>query len=152
MQRFCLSMLIIVASLQVLAQNCFDFHKINCCPLQADSYTHYAVSSNSTSFALKPGDSRCIVYQIFSGKDYRLTICSDSLYSGIVSFQIRDDNNNVLYDNSEEDFNPFFEFSCRKTTHVEFVISAPNRSDVVPETKGCIGLLIEEAITPRLGF
>jgi len=151
MLRFGLSVLCLVAALHVSAQNCFDFHKTNCCPLQHEGYSQYAVSSNSTSFALKPGDSRCIVYEIFSGKDYRLTICSDSLYCGIVSFQIRDDNN-VLYDNAEENFNPFFEFSCKKTTDIEFIISAPNRSDVPPETKGCIGLLIEEAITPQLGF
>ena len=151
MLRVGLSVLCIVATLSLSAQNCFDFHRTNCCPLQDNPYVHYAVSSKSTSFALKPGDSRCILFEIFSGKDYRMTLCSDSLYSGIVSFQIRDDNS-VLYDNSDEDFNTFLEFSCRKTTHVELIISAPNRSDVAPETKGCIGLLIEEAITPVLGF
>lgn len=151
MLRLALSVICLVSVMQVSAQQCFDFYKTHCCPLQSDPYTKYAVSNSSTSFALKPGDSRCIIYEIYRGKDYRLTLCSDSLYNGIVSFQIRDDNS-VLYDNSEDDFNTFLEFSCRKTTHVEFIISAPNRSDVAPETKGCIGLLIEEAITPVLGF
>ena len=45
-----------------------------------------------------------------------------------------------------------FEDSEIRTNPVEYIITAPNRLDVDPETKGCIGLIIEDMVTPKIGF
>ena len=134
------------------AQDCYDFYK-KFVP-RHDNNARFAYSLNSTSVSLpfKPGESRCVYGELIQGKDYRITICSDSLYNGVVSLVIRNDAGKILYDNSQDDFNVNIEFSCRRTNPVEYIITAPNRLDVDPETKGCIGLIIEDMVTPKIGF
>ncbi len=136
---------------QLSAQDCFDFYKKNYHHHDNERFA-YALNSSSVSLAFKPGESKCIYSELIQGKDYRITICSDSLYNGVVSLVIRNDAGTILYDNSQDNFNVNIEFSCRKTNSVEYIITAPNRLDVDPETKGCIGLIIEDMVTPRIGF
>ncbi len=150
MPRFALSVFLIVCGLQLTAQDCFEFHKKQCCPAQG--YFAYSVNDASVSYGFVPGESRCVPLQLFQGKDYRITICSDSLYNGIVSLVIKKADGRIFYDNSQDEFNTEVEFSCRNTTDVDCILTAPNRLDVAEGTKGCIGLLIEETATPKIGF
>ncbi len=150
MLRLALSALLLMAGIQLFAQDCFDFYKSHCCPSQSSFV--YTVNEASVSFAFAPGESKCVIVNLFQGKDYRITICSDSLYSGVVSLVIQNDGGKVLYDNSTDDFSTNIEFSCRRNNETEFIITAPNRLDVVDGTKGCIGILIEDMVTPKIGF
>lgn len=146
-----LTALLFFVFVHVSAQDCFDFYKRNYKHNENERFA-YALNSSSVSLAFTPGESKCIYSELIQGKDYRITICSDSLYNGVVSLVIRNDAGTILYDNSQDNFNVNIEFSCRKTNSVEYIITAPNRLDVAPETKGCIGLIIEDMVTPRIGF
>ena len=148
--RILLSLLLLGVCCNLKAQDCFNFHKQNCCPKKGAFA--YSVNEASVSFAFKPGESKCVYMDLLEGKDYRMTICSDSLYNGVVSFVIKNTDGRILYDNSQDDFLTDIEFSCRKHNSVELIITAPNRLDVDSETKGCIGVLIEDMVSPKIGF
>lgn len=150
MIRLVLSALLLSVGLSAKAQDCFDFHKKNCQPEK--SKFSYSVNNASVSYAFLPGESKCVQLQLLQGKDYRMTVCSDSLYIGVVSFVITDEEGKVIYDNSQEGLSDNLEFSCRKTNTVEITITAPKRLDVDENTKGCIGVLIEDMVTPKIGF
>ncbi len=150
--KIILSALLSFVFVQLNAQDCFDFYKKNYHQQHDNGRFAYSLNSSSVSFAFAPGESKCVYGELIQGKDYRITICSDSLYNGVVSLVIRDDSGEILYDNSQDNFNINIEFSCRKTNPVEYILSAPNRLDVDPEIKGCIGLIIEDMVTPRIGF
>lgn len=136
--------------LQMNAQDCFDFHKNICRPEKG--YFAYNINKASASFAFAPGESKCVQLQLVQGKDYRITVCSDSLYYGVVSVVVKSDEGRTFYDNTQDDFNTNIEFSCRKSNTVEITLTAPNRLDVEENTKGCIGILIEDMVTPKIGF
>lgn len=150
MCRIVLSVFLLFAGLYVNAQDCFEFHKKNCSPEKGRFA--YSVNNASVSFAFSPGESKCVSSQLMQGKDYRITICSDSLYCGVVSLVIRNEDGKIMYDNSQDNFSANIEFSCRVTNNVEYVLTAPERQDVADGTKGCIGILIEEMISPKIGF
>lgn len=150
MIRLALSVLLLSAVLSASAQDCFDFHKKNCRPDK--SKFSYTQNNASASFAFLPGESKCVQLQLLQGKDYRITVCSDSLYVGVVSFVITDEDGKVIYDNSQEGLIDNLEFSCRKTNTVEITVTAPRRLDVDENAKGCIGVLIEDMVTPKIGF
>lgn len=150
--KFAISALFSIFFVQLAsAQNCYDFYK-KYIPRHTNARFAYALNNTSVSLPFKPGESRCVYGELIQGKDYRITICSDSLYNGVVSLVIKNNEGKILYDNSQDDFNVNIEFSCRKTNPVEFILTAPSRMDVDPETKGCIGLIIEDMVTPKIGF
>lgn len=150
MIRLAISVLLLSVGLSASAQDCFDFHRKNCQPEK--SKFSYSVNNASVSYAFLPGESKCVQLQMYQGKDYRITICSDSLYNGVVSFVLRDEEGKIFYDNSQDNYNANLEFSCRKSNTVEITLTAPNRLDVEENTKGCIGILIEDMVTPKIGF
>ena len=150
--KFALSVLFSIFFVQLSgAQDCYDFYK-KFIPRNDNSRFAYAINNSSVSLAFAPGESKCVYGELIQGKDYRITICSDSLYNGVVSLIIKNNEGKILYDNSQDDFNINIEISCRKTNSVEYILTAPNRLDVDPETKGCIGLIIEDMVSPRIGF
>lgn len=153
MFRFALSVLFSIFFVQLSgAQDCYDFYKKYIPRRDNNSGFAYTLNNSSVSLGFKPGESKCVYGELLQGKDYRITICSDSLYNGVVSLVIKTNDGKTLYDNSQDDFNVDIEFSCRKTNPVEFILTAPSRLDVDAESKGCIGLIIEEMVTPRIGF
>ena len=150
MFRFALSALLCLFAAQLSAQDCYDYYKRFCG--RSNGRFPYTVNNSSVGLAFAPGESKCVYGELLQGKDYRITICADSLYSGVVELLIRNEDGKILYDNSQDDFNDDIEFSCRKTNSVEYILTVPRRLDVDEKTKGCVGLLIEETITPHIGF
>lgn len=150
MSKYLLSFFLLLGVNSLVAQDCFNFYKTNCCPEK--SVFPYVEHEKSVSFAFSPGDSKCVSVNLIQGKDYRITLCSDSLYTGVVSLLIRTEMGDVIYDNSSDNFSQSIEFSCRKSNYTEFILTAPNRTDVPEGLKGCIGMLVEEIISPKIGF
>ena len=151
MFRFALPALLCLLAAQLSAQDCYDYYKRNC-GRSINGRFPYTVNNSSVSSAFAPGESKCFYGELIQGKDYCITICSDSLYNGVVALLIRNDEGKILYDNSQDNFNVNIEFSCRKTNSVEYILTVPRRSDVDEKTKGCVGMLIEEMVTPQIGF
>jgi hypothetical protein len=145
--------IITLLSFSTSAQKCFDFHKMHCIPVQ--SKFNYLVNDASVSYLFKSGETRHIPFRLDEGKDYRLTVCTDNIFSGVVAFSIISENDKFLFDNSKLNYKLDLEFMCQKTQDVDFVITAPKAAVGISDTvvvEGCIGLLIEEMVSIKTGF
>ncbi len=144
------------------AQGCFDFHRQKCQALPSSGYT---VSPDSRSAMMRKGQESRIKYVINAGKDYRFSVCLDEEHLGNkVQMQIIDyETNTKLYDNAEFNFVKDFEISVLEGRMIYIVVTIPddqsskasaNVAGFVPKTanQGCVGILIEEMVTPKTGF
>jgi hypothetical protein len=153
MTRLVSILILLFATLFSFSQNCFDFHKQFCLPAQSKFI--YSVNSASVSYLYKSGQTRYIPFRLDAGKDYRLTVCTDSNFIGVAEFSILTEDERVLYDNSKSNYKLDMEFACQKTQDIQFVITAPKAVSGISDTimvEGCIGLLIEEMVSIKTGF
>jgi hypothetical protein len=151
--RFAATIVILLVIIELPAQGCFDFHKTHCKP-EASKFT-YAYNKSSVSYLFKSGESRNIPFELLEGKDYRMTICTDPVFSGVVWFRIITGSGKELYDNSKNNYDLNVEFTCKKTEEVDLIIMAPKPATGISDTivvEGCIGLLIEDMVSFRTGF
>lgn len=132
------------------SQQCFDYHKS--CKL-AYSKFEYSETRNSVSFLFKAGETKELQIPVFSGKDYRISLCADSVFNQIVALKFINSKGNILYDNSEHNYELNLEFVSKQTQIAVLEISVPdiiNPNGTIP--KGCIGIRIEDMVSVKLGF
>ena len=157
------SILLIVGFVGVMslsAQDCIDYHKKKC---KNPQETNYSISGDSRSALLLKGQTSEFRFLIYQGKDYRITICADEILGGNINFKIVDyDTNEVLYDNKDYNFVKEFEFTVLMSRTVKIVVIVPDETNSTkvnntgfrakPTSMGCVGVLIEEMVTPKKGF
>lgn len=135
-----------------IAQDCFNYHVNHC---QWKSKFTYQTNDASISFLFKLGDVKSTHFTLYDGKDYRFILCADTVFNDVIRFQIADELGNIIYDNSNHNFNLNMEFTNKKTQEVELILEVPapafGVSDTI-STEGCIGLLIEEMVSIKTGF
>jgi len=137
----------------IYSQKCFEYQKSNCFPKK--SKFSYKENPSSVSFVFSSGEKRQIPFTLLLGIDYRMTLCADPIFEGIIKFVIKGEDGKEIYNNSNQNFNLNLEFSSRKTHNVTFELSAPEPNKGVSDTvyfEGCIGLLIEEMVSVKTGF
>jgi len=142
-----------IFSFAVFSQNCFDYHKTHCFPKKSNF--HYIENNSSVSFLFSPGDIQEIQVLFLLGKDYRITLCADSIFDNIIQLRILNGQGIILYDNSKQNFNLNLEFSSKKTQNAILEIIAPeidNKNVNSIDSEGCIGVFIEEMISIKTGF
>ncbi|MCK9575697.1 MAG: hypothetical protein WC979_02400 [Candidatus Pacearchaeota archaeon] len=95
------------------------------------------------------------VFDIFSGRDYRMSICSSYEYMPILRLY-EYGTNNVIYDNSQNDSILVFEFEQRFNMKIKAVVSIPQSkkrkvSNLIVEKpkRYCIGFKLESMITRK---
>ncbi len=160
------------------AQECKNFHRKKCSGSD-DPGMRYNTQSKSGMFIL--GHTSDLVFVGHAGKDYRISLCQDSDVEETIKFKVIDSRSkDVLYSNesdaldvpvdedSEEEggLPMFFEFSCEVTKKIIVRITAPGpppeegkdkgkgrkNEEVDPESLFCVGVLLENMPTPKLGF
>lgn len=143
------------------AQDCIDYHKKKCKRTQENNY--YALSPESRSALLLKGQTSEFRFLIHQGKDYRVTICHDEILGNNVQFKIVDyDTNEVLYDNKNYNYVKEFEFTVLMSRTIKIIVTVPDDSAssvnndsgfrAKPTSMGCVGVMIEDMITPKKGF
>lgn len=153
MFRIIITAIIVFINMAVKGQKCFEYHKDHC-TLPKSIYP-YTYNTGSVSYLFKSGSTREIPFELIGGKDYRIQICTDSVFNGVVQFQIIDDNGKELYNNSQNKYSLFVEFTNKTSRMVNLVLTAPKPIAGISDTiivEGCIGLLIEDMVAPRTGF
>lgn len=174
--------LIILSTLALstgVAQECKNFHKKKCYGSD-NPYMRYNTQSKSGMFVL--GHTSDLVFVAHAGQDYRISLCQDSDVEEPLKFKVIDSRSkDVLFDNesaaldvpveegedSEDAGLPmFFEFSSEVTKKIIIRITAPGpppeegkekgrgrkNEEVDPESLFCVGVLLENMPTPKLGF
>jgi len=152
-KKILLVSLLLICFSAIYSQNCFNYHQTNCIP--KESKFNYTENKSTVSFLFSSGDVREIPFTFLLGKDYRITLCADSVFENIICFSITNKQGNILYDNSKQNFNHNLEFSSKKTQKVLFEIRAPEIEAINSNSiyiEGCIGILIEEMISVKTGF
>ena len=169
----------LIASNASFAQECKNFHKKKCWGSDNPNMG-YNTQSKSGMFVL--GHTSDLVFVGHAGQDYRVSLCQDSDVEEPINFKIIDSRSkDVLFDNeaaaldlpvdaegNKKDLENgglpmFFEFSAETTKKVIVRITAPGPppeegkkgkrdAEPDPESLFCVGVLIENMPTPKLGF
>ena len=150
-----------VGVFSVSAQDCIDYHKKKCKTAQETS--NYTLSNDSRSALLLKGQTSEFRFLIYQGKDYRIRVCADEILGANIQFKILDyDTNEVLYDNKDYSYVKEFEFTVLQSRTVKIVVAVPDDANsekpknsdfrAKPTSMGCVGVLIEDMVTPKKGF
>ncbi|MDR0941797.1 MAG: hypothetical protein LBM68_06175 [Bacteroidales bacterium] len=165
LQLYSKILLIVVAVMStanVFAQSaCIDYHKKKCKRQEANS--SYGMSQESRSAMFLKGQTSEFRLTIYQGKDYRITICNDEVLGDNIGMAIIDrETGEPLYNNKDFNYVRDFEFTVLMTREIKIIISVPDDSgSTKPQGDfrakdstgvGCMGVLIEEMITPKKGF
>ena len=138
---------------------CLDYQKNNC-NYSRNKYYHYNESSRSALFI--KGQTSKMNFEIFNGRDYRISVCNDEALGDTVEFKLIDnETGDILYDNADNYYSKIFEFTVFESRTISIEIFVPGNSKeqnkihgILPKNKhiGCVGILIEHMITPVKGF
>ncbi|MBE9468585.1 MAG: hypothetical protein IMY72_09765 [Bacteroidetes bacterium] len=138
---------------------CLDFQKNNC-KYSENKYYQYNEASRSALFI--KGETSKMNFDIFNGRDYRISICNDDDLGDTLEFKLIDfETDDVLYNNADNDYSKVFEFTVFETRTVYIKIFVPGKTEeekkihgILPKNRntGCLGVLIEHMITPVKGF
>lgn len=171
------TILTVFIGLSSMAQDCTSFHKRKCYGSD-NPYMRYNTQSKSGMFVL--GHTSDLVFVAHAGQDYRISLCQDSKVEEPLKFQVIDGRSeDVLFDNQtaaldippaegEDAEDPglpmYFEFSADATKKIIVRITAPGpppaqgeakkgrQTEPDPEDLFCVGVLVENMPTPKLGF
>jgi len=88
------------------------------------------------------GEAASLVQTFYSGKDYRLYICSHDAISDSLFYEVRDYKKNLLF-SSKDEGTTMFDFSVESTQQLYLTIIVPDM-DTANELKknGCVSILI----------
>lgn len=158
-----------------VSQDCKGFHKRKCYGSD-NPYMNYNTQSKSGMFVL--GHTSDLVFVAHAGQDYHLSLCQDKDVEEPIKFKVLDgrskeelfDSESAVLDTPADEGEDMgeavnsFEFSCEVTKKIIIRITAPGpppeegdkkrgrNAEPDPESLFCVGVLIENMPTPKLGF
>lgn len=144
-------------------RKCFGYQK-DSCPVSENIY--YKLHEDSRSALFVKGQTSKTFIEIFNGRDYRISLCWDPVLGNRMGFKIIDrETDDVLYDNSTDEFATEFEFTVTQSREIIVEVAVPGESDLSKASgnedlilvrkdreMGCVGVLVEHMITPSKGF
>jgi hypothetical protein len=132
---------------------CVTYHRQEGCSQASEGGFIYNSQSKSGLFA--KGTTSKLKAIFYAGFDYSISLCADkSLGEGIGLVLSDATTGEVLYDNATDNKSSHMEFSCETTRNMFITITIPGSGP----TKGksadaaCLGILIEQKVTPKVGF
>lgn len=153
MGKWAIICLFVLGYHSINAQNCIPFLNESC--QQESQKFKYQTNDASTAFQLQSSGFWEMPFELHENIDYRITVCSDEIFGGIILFVIIRNDGKELYNNSEHKFQSICEFSSVKNQQVFFQITAPQPSYGISDTifaEGCIAIKIEEMHSIHTGF
>lgn len=144
-------------------RKCFSYERDSC---SVSQNMYYKKHEDSRSALFVKGQSSQTLISIYNGRDYRISLCWDPILGSRIGFKIIDqETDNVLYDNSTDEFASEFEFTVTQSRDIIVEIQVPGESDLSRASgdedmilvrkdreMGCVGVLVEHMITPSKGF
>ncbi len=133
------SLLLIVLSFESFGQ-CKNFVKKSCLPLLHPFTTNGQI--NNAVFA--PGDHAEMPLTFSEGFTYRVIVCGQEIL-GKINFKILNNENVVVFDNTDHEFVNLWDFKITNTQQVKLIIN-------VPEEKAENGIMHTGCVSIILGF
>ena len=135
-----------------LAQSCTGFYKSsNCYRSESKGFKQYGQAKSATIEINKLYKCQAI---LFGKKDYIFSVCTESGLKPL-HFRIVDtSNNDVIYDNADDNYNPTIGFSMEKTSTVQIEAEILlEKGDKDPNKyRVCLGIQIWWRKIPKIGF
>ena len=137
--KFTLALIILLtAAAHAASAQCKNFTKKNCLSELAD-YTGNGQYNGAVMFE---GEEATLVQTFYSGKDYRLFVCSHPSISDSLFFEIRDYRKTVIFSNKEKD-SKTFDFSVESTQQLFIRVAVPEMGTANELKKnGCVSILV----------
>lgn len=135
------------------SQTCENYLKKDNCKVLLDK--NYKIHSTSKAFIISNGESEKFELQVFSGMDYKISLCADEIFGKQLILKLWNQQNELVYDNTDENLSLEFEFSSilDQIIKIEIVVPEGNSGiSTMPNYSGCLGVLVQHAMTPRTGF
>ncbi len=131
-------LLLIFSSVFVIAQErkCKSFVDNEAIPKLGD----YMVVGKTHLLELQTGEEILIFKTVTKNLQYRFVVVADENLPK-PQFIIVDWNDNIIYDNSKDNFNSVFDFSFIKTQRIKIWIKVPELADGTKK-KGCVSLVV----------
>jgi len=139
------------------AQDCAGFHKKAGCSQASEDGFIYNSQSKSGLFA--PGTASNLKVVFYEGFDYSISLCGDKAIGAEMAFKLTDTKTGeILYDNATDSKAQHMEFSCETTRPVTITVTVPgsapagDKKNVKPQNGACVGVLIEQKPSAKVGF
>lgn len=147
--------LLIIFSNTCFGQGCHGFYRNPGCFVKESKYFKQYGQSKSAAIAI----DKLYTYQIllYGEKDYIFSLCTEPGFKPM-HFRIVDANTkDVIYDNSQDEYNQCIGFSMEKTTtvnlEIEILLESLKAKNIDPDQgRVCIGVQIWWRKIPKLGF
>ena len=139
-----LIVLLVIASLSVMAQDCVDYHKLGDCMM--DRQKGYKIYSQSKSVSMSPKDTVEINIVFYGQKDYIFSFCTHGRLYPVHFVLIDPDSGDVLYDNVNDKYieSLGIGFNVTKSLTIKIDVVARKASEEeIDQYVGCLGLLIQ---------
>jgi hypothetical protein len=135
---FSLAAVIIFAAALDLNSQCKSYIKRNCIPKLAP-YTH---SGQLNKTVLFPGDKAEIMLTFYSGMDYRVLVCSETIL-GKVTYKVLDMDRNLIFDSAKDKEKTSFDFKVASTQQLIVELNVPKpmvEPEILPQ--GCVAVVV----------
>jgi hypothetical protein len=135
------------------SQACVTFHRQAGCSMASEEGFIYNSQSKSGLFAKGTTSKLKVIF--YEGFDYSISLCADKMLGEGIGLVLTDaTNGQVLYDNATDNKAPHMEFSSESTRNMTITITIPGSGPSKGKTAdaACLGILIEQKPTPKVGF
>lgn len=132
---------------------CSNYHRDPACSMASEEGFRYNSQSRSGLFAR--GTTSKLKAVFYAGMDYSITICPDPSLGTDIQFTLTDaTDGTMIYDNATEEKTPHMEFSCETTRNMFITVIIPGGGNAKGQAQdgACLGILIEQMVTPKVGF
>ena len=132
---------------------CVTYHRQAGCSQASEEGFIYNSQSKSGVFA--QGTTSKLKFIAYSGFDYSISLCADAALGDQIGMVLSDaTTGEVLYDNATDNKASHMEFSCETTRNMFITITIPGSGPKKGKTAdaACLGILIEQKTTPKVGF
>lgn len=132
---------------------CVTYHRQAGCSQASEPGFIYNSQSKSGLFAR--GTTSKLKAVFYSGFDYSISLCADKSLGQDIGLVLSDaTTGEVLYDNATDNKSQHMEFSCETTRNMTITISIPGSGPSKGQASdgACLGILIEQKVSPKVGF
>ena len=132
---------------------CVMYHRKAGCSMASETDFMYNSQSKSGLFAAGTTSKLKVIF--YAGFDYSITICADKLLGNGIGFTLTDaKTGEMLYDNATDNKSPHMEFSCETTRNALITVTVPGTGPAKGKSQdgACLGVLIEQKVTPKIGL
>ncbi len=102
----------------------------------------YTYNGQLNSAILSQGDVADLKLTFYPEQKYRVFVCADEGL-GNIEFKLINEDGNVIYDNENTDYLPYWDFSTNEAIELTLrIIIPPAPSDALTVKDGCVSILV----------